>query len=103
VFCYCPTPITTSWNPFKFSGDVLQEWVLNTLKELASKAPFGNGRVTLGLAFDGFYLPKEVVVNLMTSAKDMGIKLITTHYVRNRILGTSLHLSTPSITLQELG
>lgn len=90
MFCYCPTPLTTSWDPFTFTGDVLQEWVLSTLEELASKAPFGNGRVTLGLAFDGFYLPKEIVVDLMTRTKEMGIKLITTHYVRSALMSTLL-------------
>ncbi|KUJ08673.1 Metallo-dependent hydrolase [Mollisia scopiformis] len=86
VFCYCPTPRTESWSPFKFSGhDMLPDWVMTTMKELASKAPFGDGRITLGLAFDALWMPKEVVVNLFTKAKDMGIKLITTHYVRSAI------------------
>lgn len=89
IFCYCPTPLTTSFHPFQFTGDVLKPWVLETLRELASKQPFGNGRVGLGLAFDGWYLPKEVVVKLMNDVKEMGVKLVTTHYVRNALLGIS--------------
>ncbi|KAE8451450.1 hypothetical protein EG329_004079 [Mollisiaceae sp. DMI_Dod_QoI] len=86
VFCYCPTPRMESWKPFKFSSqDMLPDWVMSTMSELASKAPFGDGRITLGLAFDGFWYPKEVVVDLFTKARDMGIKLITTHYVRNAL------------------
>lgn len=68
---------------------MLPDWVMSTLSDLASKAPFGDGRVTLGLAFDGLWYPKEVVVDLFTKAKEMGIKLITTHYVRNAIQGLS--------------
>jgi hypothetical protein len=35
---------------------------MSTFESLAAKAPLGNGRVQLGFAFDGFFLPKEIVV-----------------------------------------
>ena len=63
--------------------DLLPEWVMAHLDALASKAPFGDGRVSLGFAFDGFFLPKEVVIPLFDKVKSLGIKVITTHYGRS--------------------
>jgi hypothetical protein len=62
-------------------------WIMDTLTELAGRAPFGNGRVQLGFAFDAWYLPKETVISLFEKVKDLGIQLITTHQVRGAIFG----------------
>lgn len=60
---------------------------MSTFEELVSKAPFGNQRVQLGFAFDGLWLPKEVVVPLIKKVKGLGIKTITSHYVRTPVIG----------------
>ena len=65
------------------SYDMLPGWVMSTFEELASKAPFGNERVQLGFAFDGLWLPKEILVPLFAKVKEAGVKTITTHYVRS--------------------
>lgn len=62
---------------------------MEILDELAAKAPFGDGRVTLGFAFDHLYLPKEVLAGIYAHVKSLGIKVNTTHYVRNAITGES--------------
>ncbi|TKA66975.1 hypothetical protein B0A49_12348 [Cryomyces minteri] len=59
--------------------DLLAPWVLQALEEIATKAPYGDGRVSIGLAFDGFWLPKEIIVPFFDKAKSLGIKVITTH------------------------
>ena len=83
VFCYTPTPRIQSWKPeLTLSGGILDDWVLETLSDFGNSAPFGDGRVQLGLAFDGFTLPKEQVVSLYKLARKIGVKVITTHYVR---------------------
>lgn len=64
---------------------MLADWVMATLEDLSLKALFGDGRVQLGLAFDGLWLPQEVVVGLFEKAKSLGVKLITTHYVRSLV------------------
>ena len=70
---------------------MLADWVLSTLDSLAAKAPFGDGRVQLGFAFDGFgWLPKEAVVPLLDTVKALGIKVVTTHWLRNVLQGISL-------------
>jgi hypothetical protein len=62
-------------------GGLLDDWVLEHMRDLGAAAPFGNGRVQLGLAFDGFMLPKEQVVSLYNQARSVGVKVITSHFV----------------------
>jgi hypothetical protein len=85
VFCYTPTPRLESWEPFALNRDMLPEWVISLLEELASKAPFGSERVQLGFGFDGLWLPKDVIIPLFEKVKALGIKTITTHYLQNPI------------------
>ncbi|KAJ5601485.1 hypothetical protein N7510_011019 [Penicillium lagena] len=83
IFCYSPTLRVKSWKPeITYAGGILDDWVVETFKKIGSAAPFGDGRVQLGLAFDGFMLPKEQVISLYDHARKMGVKVITMHYVR---------------------
>lgn len=67
--------------------ELLAGWVMSELESLALKAPFADGRVQLGFAFDGFFLPKEMVVPLFEKVKSIGIKIITVHSGRGAVLG----------------
>jgi hypothetical protein len=64
-------------------GSLMDDWVVEHLQELGAAAPFGNGRVQLGLAFDGLMLPKQQVISIYEQARKLGAKVITTHYVRS--------------------
>jgi cytosine/adenosine deaminase-related metal-dependent hydrolase len=89
-FCYCANPRVKSWNPeFTMEEDPIPEWFLKQLHELATLQPFGNGRVQLGLAWDTWYLPREVIVKLFERARSWGIKLITCHSSRGNTLSNS--------------
>ena len=87
VFCYCPTPRVASWNPLELSNNMLEDFVIDTFEDLAVKGPFGDGRVTLGFAFDGWFLPKEVILPLFDRVAKHGIRTITCHSVRNATMG----------------
>lgn len=76
-------------------GSLLDDWVIDHLKDLAAAAPFGDGRVELGLGFDGFMLPKEEVVSFYEQARQLGVKVITSHYVR-KYFGSSKSLERQS-------
>ena len=53
---------------------------METFHTLAKKAPFGaGGQVELGFAFDGLWLPKEVLQKLFAEVRAAGVALITTH------------------------
>ena len=83
VFCYSVTPRLESLEPLKLNQDLLPPWVLGMLEELVVKNPIAGGGVQLGFAFDGTYLPKEMIVATFEKVKSLGIKLITTHFVGN--------------------
>ncbi|KAF9777116.1 hypothetical protein IL306_004631 [Fusarium sp. DS 682] len=81
IYCYCPITRVKTWKPFALEEEILPNWLLEKLAELCRAGPFGNGRVTMGFAFDYFFLPKEVVVNIFSQVRSLGVKTITSHYV----------------------
>ncbi|KAJ7689797.1 hypothetical protein B0H17DRAFT_936852 [Mycena rosella] len=92
-FCYSPTGRIASWSPFEMAASFMPDWVQAQLVDLAAKQPFGDGRIRLGFAFDGFFLPKDMIVGLYEQVRGLGIKLITSHYCRNAIMGTNSHVA----------
>jgi hypothetical protein len=85
TYGYCPTTRVSTWRPkLTLSPDLLAPWVMETFEQLGKEAPFGeNGRVRLGFAFDGLFLPDDLVKNIITSARSNGAQLVTLHYVNN--------------------
>jgi cytosine/adenosine deaminase-related metal-dependent hydrolase len=79
VFCYTPIMRVRGFNPLTFHSNPFEDWVMQTFHELADKGPFGAGRVTLGFAFDLFFLPPEMIKGLFTQVKEKGVKTITCH------------------------
>ncbi|OBS19036.1 hypothetical protein FPOA_10761 [Fusarium poae] len=89
VYGYCPTARVASWSPFEMNQEMIAPWTLQELQKLGTQAPFGDGRVTMGLAFDLWFLPEQVVQELFQTAREAGINLATTHAVRNHQLSMS--------------
>ncbi|KAF5706686.1 5-methylthioadenosine s-adenosylhomocysteine deaminase [Fusarium mundagurra] len=81
IYCYCPTGCVKTWKPFEMEEEFLPAWLFEQLTSLCKAGPFANGRVTMGFAFDSFYLPKDVVVGIFNQVRGLGIKTITSHYV----------------------
>ncbi|KAJ5161211.1 Metallo-dependent hydrolase [Penicillium capsulatum] len=91
VFCYAPTMRAKSWTPgLTVEGGMGDAWVSDFFEYLGQICPLADGRVQLGLAFDGFMLPKEQVVSLYEQARRIGAKVITSHYVRTVFSDDSL-------------
>jgi cytosine/adenosine deaminase-related metal-dependent hydrolase len=89
-FCYNFTPRFKSWTAEIVPDmDLIPDWFMKQLVELAAQQPFGDGRVYLGWAFDLLFLPKEMVVPMYEQVRKLGIKLITTHVAKNAVFGTS--------------
>ncbi|KAJ7861462.1 hypothetical protein B0H14DRAFT_3617617 [Mycena olivaceomarginata] len=84
-FCCCPTPRVTSWSPFEMATSLMSDRFHAQLAELSEKQPFGDGRVRLGFAFEGSFLPKDVVIGIFEKVRRLGIKIITSHYTRNPV------------------
>jgi cytosine/adenosine deaminase-related metal-dependent hydrolase len=90
----------TSWSPFTTGFDSLSGYILPKFDELAKNAPWGNGRVTLGFAFDGFrFQPKKTLEALMTKLGDNKVQTITYHYSRVPDQGSA----SQTVALHELG
>ncbi|KAH7146818.1 hypothetical protein B0J13DRAFT_441954, partial [Dactylonectria estremocensis] len=99
IYEYCPTPRVTSWSQFTLAPGLLAPWVMETLESIASKAPFGDGRVTLGFAFDQWFLPSEIIQGTFRRARAAGAKLATTHAIRN----TQISMADPVEQIKALG
>ncbi|KAH7318957.1 hypothetical protein BKA65DRAFT_556389 [Rhexocercosporidium sp. MPI-PUGE-AT-0058] len=69
------------------SPDSTKAAIAATISSGIRSAPFADGRVSLGFAFDDFYLPKEVLAGIYEHVKSLGINVSTMHYVRNVITG----------------
>lgn len=84
VYCYTPIGRVKSWKPkLEMDQDLLPAWLFEQLAALCQRESLGDGRVTMGFGFDSFFLPKDVVVNVFNQVRAMGVKTITTHYVKS--------------------
>ncbi|KAL6246344.1 hypothetical protein RBB50_006580 [Rhinocladiella similis] len=79
VYGYCFNIRVDSWSPFTVNPSFIAPWALDGLEKLSHQAPFGNGRVTLGVAFDGWFLPEELLAPIFEKIKSLGVKHLTTH------------------------
>src|SRR6478736_5756589 len=68
--------------------ELIASWTLQEIQDLGTKAPFGDGRVTMGLAFDLWFLPEQVIQDLFKRAREAGVELATTHAVSNPQMGS---------------
>ncbi|KAK1226846.1 hypothetical protein PQX77_010150 [Marasmius sp. AFHP31] len=81
IFCYTPTPRVKSWSPLELDPNI-EPWGISDWSSLVKKAPFGtNGRVQLGLGYDGWPLPEEVTATVFDIALKGGVRLLSTHMV----------------------
>lgn len=78
VYCYC-VPRTTSWSPFSTVDDYTSPHVLENWKSLASKGPYGDGRVQLGFAVDNLYQSPDQMKDLYSELRNANAKVITSH------------------------
>ncbi|KAF5640189.1 5-methylthioadenosine s-adenosylhomocysteine deaminase [Fusarium sp. NRRL 25303] len=92
IYCYCSTGRVKTWKPFEMEEQLLPSWLFEQLTSLCKNGAFANGRVTMGFAFDSFYLPKDVVVNIFNQVRGLGIQTITSHYVPSPLPGSTVDL-----------
>ena len=80
-FGFSPNPRLKAMDPFEIDMNGLGGHSLPTFEELAKATPWGDGRVNLGFAFDGFpFVSKEYLDMLMSKVAEYKIPLIQTHY-----------------------
>jgi cytosine/adenosine deaminase-related metal-dependent hydrolase len=79
VYCYDPSVRPKSFAPLEMYENPLEEWIMQTFAALADQAPFGDGRVTLGFAYDLWFLPAEVTRGVLDVVEAKNIRTITAH------------------------
>lgn len=90
IFCYGPIARIKTWKPtLQVEQPLLPDWFFKQIRSLCESEPFGDGRVTMGLAFNSFHLPKDEVIDLFKEVRRLGIKTITSHYVPSMFPGNS--------------
>ena len=90
IFGYTPVSVVKSTNPkIEFGPEPLPAWVMETFEKLATSHPLNDpeSRVQLGLGFDFYHLPKEVVLGVFDKVKSLGTKVITSHFIQNFVRG----------------
>lgn len=88
----------TEWNKTDCvpNGELLPEWALSQLGGLVEK--YNRNRrdetrqddkavVEVGLGFDLWFLPKEMVLGLFKDLGSKGLRIVTTHVGRNALQG----------------
>lgn len=63
--------------------DLMPDWIWKHMGELCARQSLGDGRVTMGFGFDFFFLPQETIVDAFKRVRSMGVKTITTHYIKS--------------------
>lgn len=100
IYGYCPISRAESLQPFKRIWDFFPPWVMDTFDKLTTINPLANGRVMLGFAFDGLFLPKEILQPVFQKVMDAGAQVFTTHDTAGPMMGNAPSKLT---TLRSLG
>ena len=80
IYGFAPNPRLSSTVPFVVDPNGLGGHSMPTFDELAKAAPWADGRVHLGFAYDGFpFTPKEYLDMLMAKVDEYQIKVIQSH------------------------
>ncbi|KAK7450925.1 amidohydrolase [Colletotrichum acutatum] len=72
-------PTTTSWSPFSTADDYTSSHVLEEWKSLATKGPYGDGRVQIGFTVDNLYQSPDQLKFLYSELRAARAKVITSH------------------------
>ncbi|KAK5989447.1 5'-deoxyadenosine deaminase-like protein [Cladobotryum mycophilum] len=85
IFGYTPYVGLQSHKPaIEFRQDLLAPWVMETFEKLATSQSLSDAesRVKMGLGFDLYFLPKEMVQDMFSKVRSLGAGIITSHYIR---------------------
>lgn len=93
VYCYQPQARPKSLTPLEMEENPLENWVMETFSTLADQAPFGEGRVTLGFAYDLWFLPQEVTRGVFDQVEKKNIRTVTCHAAPWQSITKNLHQS----------
>lgn len=86
IFAYCIPFRLDQWDATSAiaSHDFLPDWAMKQLGDLAGKYNRDTANlIEIGLGFDSWFLPKDLVMGTLQSLRKSGIRVVTTHTSRN--------------------
>jgi hypothetical protein len=66
--------------------DLIPDWALKQVGEFAQKHNKTSSVVEIGLGFDLWFLPKDMVLPMLENLRQQGLRLVTTHVTRNALM-----------------
>ncbi|OAP63595.1 hypothetical protein AYL99_02822 [Fonsecaea erecta] len=67
--------------------DLLPEWALTQIAELAQKHNRPAATVEIGMGFDSWFLPQDMVLGMLGKLRTSGLRVLTTHVGCNAFMG----------------
>ncbi|KIW48384.1 uncharacterized protein PV06_00978 [Exophiala oligosperma] len=92
IFAYSVPMRMTLWNQTECvpTDDLLPDWAMSQLGDLIEQhngKRNENATVEIGLGFDLWFLPKDMVLGLLNDLGSKGLRIVTTHVGRNALQG----------------
>lgn len=106
MFCPSIVPQIKHWDKDGYELDAskpVPDFFMPQLKSLCQDVEefSSSNKVSIGLGFDAWYLPKEEIISIFEQARKAGCRFITSHWRRNNVAGSGGQ-SVPE-TLKEYG
>ena len=86
-YAFTPIKRLKSWAPFEWDEELFTSWESRQLEDLAKRQPFAEGRIKLAFGFDWYFLSQQVLTDIFEKVRNLGIKLIASHYSDTPIFG----------------
>lgn len=106
IFAYTPVLTLKETQPhIKFASELMPNWVMEALERLSTSKSLtsSDSRVQLGFGFDFYFLPQQIVQGIFAKVKSLGVKIITSHFVRQFDHGEGLVSKLKSYGLLDRG
>ncbi|KAK2606065.1 hypothetical protein QQS21_003583 [Conoideocrella luteorostrata] len=84
VFAFAPTVTLKQAYPKPEITDLLPDWFMPTLEQLVQSKHIktDDARVSMGFAFDYYFMPQDVVIDIFSKVRSLGIDIVTSHWAR---------------------
>ncbi|EXJ57058.1 hypothetical protein A1O7_07402 [Cladophialophora yegresii CBS 114405] len=72
--------------------DLVPEWAVQQLGDLLENHNNAASLVEIGMGFDLWFLPKDMVLGMFQTLRQKGLRLVTSHVARNAFMGLHSHV-----------
>lgn len=89
IFGYTVATRMSQWDQSQClpEQDIMPAWALRQLGDLIEKHNTSASLVEVGMGFDLWFLPKDMVLGVFETLRQKGLRLVTSHVGRNAFMG----------------